>query len=118
MDYETTRQSLRMKVGYQRRVTPWFMNSIGLGRALLRGCGGAVLLLVVGFASLTRLHAAEERFPNTAAQSSLPQGAGLAARFKADAGIGSDAAVLSLPASISDRPSRSEIPAGNGLSPA
>lgn len=31
--------------------------------------------------------AAEERFPNVAAQSDLPQGNGLAAKFKADAGI-------------------------------
>jgi hypothetical protein len=38
--------------------------------------------------------AANERFPNQAASSSLPQGAGLATRFKADSGIGAHEAVL------------------------
>jgi len=38
--------------------------------------------------------AAEERFPNLAAQSSLPRGPGLAARFPADAGIASHPAVI------------------------
>jgi hypothetical protein len=44
--------------------------------------------------STIALPGAEERFPNLAAQSALPKGQGLAARFKADAGLGSHPAVI------------------------
>ncbi|WCJ58469.1 hypothetical protein NXS98_12135 [Fontisphaera persica] len=49
------------------------------------------LLMVGGMAATV---AAAERFPNLAAQSPLPRGNGLAAKFKADAGIAAHPAVL------------------------
>jgi len=59
--------------------------------SLLKWCFGLVLLALV---SCNALHAADDRFPNFAASSSLPQGPGLAARFKADAGIAAHPAVI------------------------
>jgi hypothetical protein len=53
------------------------------------------LIAVAGLlAARFMLPAAEERFPNLAAQSTLPQGKGLAATYKADAGLGTNAAVI------------------------
>src|SRR5262249_52243337 len=42
----------------------------------------------------TILCAGEERFPNLASHSALPEGPGLAAKFRADLGIASHAAVI------------------------
>lgn len=50
--------------------------------------------LVAQFFSLASLNASESVFTNTAALSSLPQGQGLAARFKADSGITTAPAVI------------------------
>jgi len=53
-----------------------------------------VTLLVACFDFSPILQAADQRFTNVVSQSTLPQGAGLAARFKADAGITTDPAVI------------------------
>jgi hypothetical protein len=59
-----------------------------------RAGGGIVLALVITVLCPLLAHPAGERFPNLAAGSDLPRGAGLAARFKADAGIASHSAVI------------------------
>lgn len=52
------------------------------------------LLVLTLTASVGALNAAEKRFPNLAEQGALPQGKGLAAPFKADAGITDHSAVI------------------------
>jgi hypothetical protein len=54
----------------------------------------AATLLLAQLAPLIFTNAAGGAFTNSAAQSTLPQGPGLAARFKADSGIASNAAVI------------------------
>jgi hypothetical protein len=56
----------------------------------------AALLLasLASLASLAPLHAATDRFTNVAVHSHLPQGPGLAARFKADSGISTNSVVI------------------------
>lgn len=61
-----------------------------IGRKSLWCRAGFPLVLL----SLASLPAAEERVANIAAQSTLPQGWGLATPFKADAGIGAHGAVI------------------------
>lgn len=51
-------------------------------------------LAALFLARMTALSAAEERFPNLAASSKLPQSQGLAAQFKADAGIAAHPTVI------------------------
>jgi len=69
------------------------MNSILLRHALLESSLAAALLLAA-WVPLSVLNAADEPFPNLAAGSTLPQGPGLAARFKADSGIAANSAVI------------------------
>ena len=52
------------------------------------------VLVLPGIGSVHSMAAEDKRFPNLASTSLLPQGSGLAARFKADSGIGADSAVL------------------------
>lgn len=56
----------------------------------------ALILCVLGLSlpGVGRAQPAAERYPNLAAQSTLPQGPGLAARFQADAGIAAHPAVV------------------------
>src|SRR5947209_10286609 len=55
---------------------------------------GLLTLMIVTLMASMRLIAAENSFTNAAARSDLTQGPGLAAKFKADAGISSNAAVI------------------------
>ena len=52
------------------------------------------VLSFLASATFCLLQSAEERFPNLAAQSTLPRGPGLAARFQADSGVASHSAVI------------------------
>jgi hypothetical protein len=67
------------------------MKKIRLNLAITAACA---LLTVLDAYSGLALQAAEIRFPNRAAESRLPRGPGLAAPFKADAGIASNTAVI------------------------
>ena len=58
---------------------------------LMTECFGLVLIALF---LCNALYAQNDRFPNVAASSSLPQGDGLAAKFKADAGIAAHPAVI------------------------
>lgn len=69
------------------------MNPTRFRPALLKAHLAAGLLMG-GFAPLALLSASDDRFPNLASHSALPQGPGLAARFRADSGIANHSAVI------------------------
>lgn len=71
----------------------WAMHANRLRSAQSARCLAATILLTAWY-GVSMLYGADQRFPNVASQSTLPQGLGLAAQFKADAGISNHPAVL------------------------
>jgi hypothetical protein len=69
------------------------MNPIPFRHGLINACFAGALFFVLFF-PLSALHAADERFSNLVSRSLLPQGPGLAAKFKADSNIGTHPAVI------------------------
>ncbi len=76
------------------RYHDWLVKNREQGRDLLRKTSVTVTLLMAHLIPVAVMNAADLTFTNTAAQSTLPQGAGLAAGFKADSGIASHPAVI------------------------